>query len=178
MWGHLKCTCEALNRTVPNWITLNWNMWSHTKVCSTKSSEICVLLRYLCQDYGLSNPPLEHSGCQANISRHADQFPLLSSLYPYRALDNISCTYVCHSLEWTGLRHFNNKFSLDLLGQNSLLVWSWWPQWASCLVMVICSYIFIVWCTGSCCRVIFYTASVVWTSDFVYYILYMLLCLF
>jgi len=33
MWGCLKFTCEAPNRTKPNQIALNWTIWSQSKAC-------------------------------------------------------------------------------------------------------------------------------------------------
>lgn len=44
------------NWTAPNRITLNQTMWSQTKACIIKSSEICALLGYYSAENG--NPLL------------------------------------------------------------------------------------------------------------------------
>jgi hypothetical protein len=47
MSGCVKFMYEALNRSAPNQITLNWTLQNQTKTCVTKSScEICALLQY------------------------------------------------------------------------------------------------------------------------------------
>jgi len=47
---------ETPNWTTLNQITLNQTMWSQTKACITKSSEICALLGYYTTENG--NPIL------------------------------------------------------------------------------------------------------------------------
>jgi len=42
MWGHLKFTYEALNRTKPNQIALNWTIWSQSKACMWMCWIICL----------------------------------------------------------------------------------------------------------------------------------------
>ena len=36
---------EALNQTAPNWMALNWTLWTQTKACIAKSCEVCGLVR-------------------------------------------------------------------------------------------------------------------------------------
>jgi len=50
---------DVPNRTAVNQIALNWTMCSQTKACTTKSCEICNLLKYYAAYSGNTVPTLQ-----------------------------------------------------------------------------------------------------------------------
>jgi len=52
MQGGPKFTYDMPNRTAVNQIALNWTMCSQTKDCTTKSHEMCTLLKYYAAQIG------------------------------------------------------------------------------------------------------------------------------
>jgi len=95
MWGHLQFAHKALNRTIPNLITLNRTMQSHTKCNAESSYVISALLRYYAALGGNSfpifweNQLVPSSGAKKSKRENRAQLKLTDTIFLFRDLSVI-----------------------------------------------------------------------------------------